>query len=172
MINFVTSSEEKKREISAIIPNAEFINKEVLEIQPPELSIEGSYEVVKFKARFVTPYFVEDTSLFIKSLKGYPGSLVKYVTSAELCKMLPENTSRNALAVCLLAQSLDGKDVKIYEGHLNGTISLSPRGYGFGWDDIFIPEGEYRTLAELGEEIKINRYSMRSKALKQLIGQI
>jgi XTP/dITP diphosphohydrolase len=112
---------------------------------------------------------VEDTSLFIDSLAGFPGSLVKYVSSAELCRMIPQNSKRTALALCLLGRL--GNELEVYEGRLIGQIALSPRGKGFGWDDIFIPDGEFKTLAELGEEVKIKKYSMRTKAIKELIGR-
>lgn len=168
---FVTSSEGKKREILKIIPDAKFIKIELQEIQPKEISIEGSYEVIENKARSASPYIVEDTSLFIESLGGFPGPLIKFVQSEELCRIIPSNHNRRALAICLLGVSSDGNSVEVFEGKLSGSIALTPKGKGFGWDDIFIPDGESKTLAELGEEIKINQYSMRSRALKELIGR-
>ncbi len=168
---FVTSSEGKKREILKIIPDSNFIKIDLQEIQPKELSIEGAYEVIESKARSASPYIVEDTSLFIESLNGFPGSLIKYISSEQLCRIIPPNKQRRAVAICLLGVSSDGNSVEVFEGKLDGSISLSPKGKGFGWDDIFIPDGESKTLAELGEEIKINQYSMRTRALKELIGR-
>lgn len=166
---FVTSSEGKRREIKALIPEAKFIEMKLEELQPLSLTIDGSYEVLKTKAIQAKPYIVEDTSLFVDSMAGFPGSLVKYVSSAELCRMIPQNSKRTALALCLLGRFTT--ELEVFEGRLSGTIALSPRGAGFGWDDIFIPDGEYQTLAELGEEVKIKKYSMRTKALKELIGR-
>ena len=54
------------------------------------------------------------------------------------------------------------------EGVLEGEIALAPRGSGgFGYDPLFIPLGETRTLAELAPEEK-DRISHRRRALERL----
>jgi XTP/dITP diphosphohydrolase len=61
----------------------------------------------------------------------------------------------------------DGRAWKT-EGILAGHISEAPRGRGgFGYDPVFIPEGETRTLAELCPEEK-DAISHRRLALEQL----
>ncbi len=53
-------------------------------------------------------------------------------------------------------------------GTLEGTIASERRGSeGFGYDPIFIPEGEMRTVAELGDEWK-RRHSHRARAARAL----
>ena len=59
-----------------------------------------------------------------------------------------------------------------FEGVLEGTISSEQRGTGgFGFDPIFVPLGEYKTLAEMSTEEK-NRLSHRSRALELLISYL
>ncbi len=54
------------------------------------------------------------------------------------------------------------------EGILEGTVSGPPRGHGgFGYDPIFVPTGEERTVAELGDDWK-TRNSHRARAAAAL----
>jgi XTP/dITP diphosphohydrolase len=54
-------------------------------------------------------------------------------------------------------------------GLVEGTIKESPSGdRGFGYDPLFVPKGESRTMAELGDEEK-NAISHRAKALRALV---
>ena len=51
---------------------------------------------------------------------------------------------------------------------MTGTIAEMVRGEnGFGWDVIFIPDGEKRTFAEMPAEEK-NKISHRLKAFQKL----
>ncbi len=51
---------------------------------------------------------------------------------------------------------------------MKGSIALHPRGEnGFGWDVLFIPEGETRTFAEMSEEEK-NLASHRAQGVQEL----
>jgi XTP/dITP diphosphohydrolase len=57
---------------------------------------------------------------------------------------------------------------ELFEGVCEGTIAFSPSGGGgFGYDPVFIPAGQKRSFAELGEELK-NRISHRARALEGL----
>lgn len=54
-------------------------------------------------------------------------------------------------------------------GTLEGRITESPAGSeGFGFDPVFVPEGEERTVAELGNEWK-TQHSHRARAAKALL---
>jgi XTP/dITP diphosphohydrolase len=54
-------------------------------------------------------------------------------------------------------------------GTLEGWIAEEPRGVeGFGYDPVFIPEGETQTVAELGDEWK-REHSHRSRAARALL---
>jgi XTP/dITP diphosphohydrolase len=65
----------------------------------------------------------------------------------------------------------DGRRV-LAEGYMYGSITSDARGQGgFGYDPIFIPDGETRTLAEMSEDEK-NAISHRANALKNLLEKI
>ena len=54
-------------------------------------------------------------------------------------------------------------------GTLEGRIAAEPRGTeGFGFDPIFVPEGEERTVAELGNSWK-RQHSHRANAARALL---
>lgn len=62
--------------------------------------------------------------------------------------------------------------VEFFHGICAGTITFAPRGPGgFGYDPLFVPVGEARTFAELGEETK-NRISHRARALAALAARL
>ena len=75
---------------------------------------------------------------------------------------------RRARYVCeLVALAPDGEELR-GTGILEGRIADEPRGSaGFGFDPIFVPDGEERTVAELGDEWK-REHSHRSQAARAL----
>jgi XTP/dITP diphosphohydrolase len=102
-------------------------------------------------------------------LSGYPSQLSQDRANVELLlNELREKPNREARFVCHLALVIEGMIVTA-EGTLEGTITKSPRGeMGFGYDPVFIPRGESRTLAEMTETEK-NRLSHRATALAELM---
>ena len=54
----------------------------------------------------------------------------------------------------MVAIGPDGREVDAV-GVIEGEIAAEPRGTGgFGYDPVFVPEGETRTVAELGDDWK------------------
>ena len=65
----------------------------------------------------------------------------------------------------------DGREVTA-EGYMYGTITDNPRGTrGFGYDPLFVPTGEVRTVAEMTDDEK-NLISHRANALNILLTKI
>ena len=173
---FVTSNENKRREAAEILGvELESESPEVLEIQALDLS-----EVAAEKARAAhralgspaQPVLVEDSGLVIEAWHGLPGAFTKWfmttVGNAGICGMLRGDLPRNARAVCIVAVAYpkrDGLYVEVFPGEVAGSVADAPCGEGgFGWDAIFIPEGESRTYAEMGEEKHAG--SHRTRAFK------
>ena len=76
-------------------------------------------------------------------------------------------TDRRATATCSIAY-FDGERLVTASGACRGTIAPAPRGSGgFGWDALFIPEGDQRTFAEMPGEEK-DRVSHRRRAWEAL----
>ena len=115
---------------------------------------------------------MEETSLSCRGLNGRPGTYIKdFSEDLEMRRMIAEiwlqGRDRGAVATVLIAV-FDGGEVHIRQGSTAGSIATGLRGLnGFGWDDMFVPQGETRTFAEMSAAEK-DRYSMRRKALLAL----
>jgi XTP/dITP diphosphohydrolase len=116
----------------------------------------------------------EDSGLEVAALGGGPG-----IRSARfgaeggeaierLLEALQGVEDRRARYVCeLVLLGPDGQELR-GSGVLDGRISEGPRGSeGFGYDPVFVPEGEQRTVAELGNDWK-SRNSHRARAAGDL----
>ena len=67
----------------------------------------------------------------------------------------------------LVAVAPDGEELR-GTGILTGVIAEGPRGSGgFGYDPVFVPDGEHRTVGELGDSWKLE-HSHRARAARAL----
>jgi XTP/dITP diphosphohydrolase len=83
-----------------------------------------------------------------------------------------EGKDRRARYVCeLVALSPEGRELR-GTGVLDGTIAHEPAGgEGFGFDPVFVPLGEARTVAELGDGWKAE-HSHRALAARALLDRV
>jgi XTP/dITP diphosphohydrolase len=116
----------------------------------------------------------EDSGIEVVALDGRPGvRSARYGgTGSGKEKLLLELDGvddRSARYVCtIVAIGLGGKEV-VARGMLDGTIADEQRGSeGFGYDPIFVPAGEQRTVAELGNDWKRTN-SHRARAAAALL---
>lgn len=76
---------------------------------------------------------------------------------------------RGAAFVCAAVVAMPDGRVEGVEGRVVGHLERAPRGSnGFGYDPIFVPTGEHRTLAEHTDEEK-NAISHRGNAFRALV---
>ncbi|MGE5237144.1 MAG: non-canonical purine NTP pyrophosphatase [Acidobacteriota bacterium] len=172
-IAFVTSSEHKHREAQAILGLP--IERVAIDlVEPQGLDV---VEVARVKARLAwqslrRPVLVEDTSLELAALGGFPGPLVRWLLEAAgpaaIARLLDGFADRGARARCA-AVARDGDREWRGVGDVAGEIAPAPRGAtGFGWDVVFVPLwGAGRTYAEMSPEEK-NARSHRTLALVAL----
>lgn len=117
----------------------------------------------------------EDSGIEVESLGGAPGIHSARWTDRwieELLERLEGVEDRGARYVCELVGLSPELEEFRGTGVLKGTIAREPRGdEGFGYDPVFIPEGEVRTVAELGNVWK-RRHSHRARAAKALLEAI
>ena len=79
---------------------------------------------------------------------------------------------RGAAFVCAAAVAHPDGDEDVVRGELRGSLTREPRGSnGFGYDPIFVPEGETRTTAEMAPEEK-DAISHRGRAFRALAEQL
>ena len=123
----------------------------------------------------------DDSGICADALDGAPGIYSARFSGGHgndednnnlLIKKLSDKENKNAhytAAISLVYP--DGREIAA-EGHMYGHIIDTPRGErGFGYDPIFVPDGEERTVAEMTDEEK-NKISHRAKALENLLKQI
>jgi XTP/dITP diphosphohydrolase len=113
----------------------------------------------------------EDSGIEVAALGGRPGIESARWASDGVARLLAElggAGDRRARYVCeLVAVSPAGEEVRA-TGTLEGTIAAAPVGdEGFGYDPIFVPDGETLTVAQLGNEWKRTR-SHRARAASAL----
>ena len=121
--------------------------------------------------------FSEDTGLEIDALDGAPGVLTaRYAGPArdandnmqKVLDNLVDKKNRKGRFHTVICLILDGKE-HLFEGYSEGTIAAEKSGnQGFGYDPIFIPDGETETFAVMGFDRK-KLYSHRARAVKQLV---
>jgi XTP/dITP diphosphohydrolase len=178
-----SGNENKLRELRHALPEWE-LDLLGAEDYPPETG-ETYYENALAKARFgreiadsASWVLGEDSGVEIEGLRGGPGvRSSRWAAGREAERALEElagveGEGRRARYVCeLVAISPDGVEHR-GTGTLEGRIAEEARGSGgFGFDPVFVPEGEERTVAELGNEWKRDN-SHRARAARDLLASI
>ena len=167
----------KLEELRAALPDWELELLSVSQPFPDEVG-ESYYENARAKADFGRRVsradawtLGEDSGIEVAALGGRPGiASARWAEDgvAALLQVLAGVGDRRARYVCeLVALAPDGEEWR-GTGMLAGSIATEPRGdEGFGYDPIFVPDGEERTVAELGDEWK-RHHSHRARAAAAL----
>lgn len=181
---FATHNENKVKEV-AVVLNHRFEIRSLSQLGITT-EIEEPYETIKEnaieKARVVEQLtglncFAEDTGLEVTALHGEPGvKSARYAGEnrdfdANIDKLLSKLhgvKDRSARFITIVCLRRNGEQF-IFEGECKGTIIAQRRGSGgFGYDSIFVPEGDAKTFAEMDLDEK-NQYSHRRKAIEKLV---
>jgi XTP/dITP diphosphohydrolase len=180
---FASQNAHKLRELHALFPDWEI---EPLEDSAmPEETGSTFYENALAKARHgraagVPELWVigEDSGLEVEGLAGRPGIRSARYAGPEasdeenVARLLDElagaeGEARRARYVSELVLLLPEGELR-GTGTLEGRIAREPRGSeGFGYDPVFVPEGEEQTVAELGDDWK-RKHSHRASAARGL----
>ena len=117
----------------------------------------------------------EDSGVEVVALGGRPGLESARWAADGVARLLEELEGvgdRRARYVCELVCVSPASEEFRGTGVLEGRIAEERRGSeGFGYDPIFVPDGEARTVAELGNEWK-SRNSHRARAARALLAAI
>ncbi len=125
------------------------------------------------------PAVADDSGLEVDALNGEPGiRSARYVgedaTDQDRCEKVltllrdTPDDRRTARFRCAAACAEPSGVTLLAEGTCEGRIAHEPRGFGgFGYDPIFVPEGESRTMAQLTPEEK-HAISHRGRAFREL----
>ena len=182
-IVFATNNENKLREINQILGNSfQLLSLRDLnvtdDIPENEPTLEGN---ALYKARYIyriagMDVFADDTGLEIDTLNGKPGvHSARFAGDAKdsnanidkVLALLGQEANRRARFRTIIALIIDGKEF-LFEGNVEGRIIDEKRGNeGFGYDPVFVPEGESRTFAQMPLSEK-NLISHRARAFEKL----
>ena len=170
-IVFITGNENKikeARELLGINVGHEKIDLDEIQSLDPKVVIshklDQAYDLLK------KPVFVEDVSLELSALNGFPGPLIKFFLNSlgrqKICDIVHSLHDTKVVAKATIGYK-DDKSVRFFEGSVLGDIAKSPLGdSGFGWDPIFIRKGESKSFAQMSLEDK-NKNSHRSVAFEK-----
>lgn len=175
-----TGNEGKFSELRALLPNdiqLITLTDAHLPLDLPETGDTLKANALQ-KARFAhertgLPCLADDSGLEVDTLDGAPGVFSARFAGPEkndkanmalLLQKLGASTQRSARFRTVLAY-VDAEGTHCFDGVVEGTIAIQGKGDGgFGYDPIFIPQGEQRSFAEMDAAEK-NAMSHRAKAM-------
>ncbi len=160
-----------------------------LGLAPPAETGASFHENARLKALAAAraagmPALADDSGLEVRGLDGAPGLAtadwagperdfaramrrVREELAARFGSL--EAADRRAAFVAVLCLAWPDGHVECAEGRVEGEIAMEPRGTaGFGYDPLFVPEGETRTFGEMLASEK-EALSHRAKAMRALL---
>lgn len=181
---FATNNAHKLREVAQelgdaytlLTPRDCGITEDIPENEP---TLEGN---ALAKARYISSRtgldcFADDTGLEVDALGGEPGvRSARYATDGHddeankrlLLERMAGRDDRGAQFRTAIALVSGGREL-LFEGVVRGTIAREERGEGgFGYDPLFIPEGDDRSFAQMSDGEK-NAVSHRGRAVRKLV---
>lgn len=183
-IFLATGNAHKIDEISALLGDTWTVKSfrtlsAPLNVPETETTLEGNsrLKAMAYHAATGLPCLADDSGLEVEALGGAPGVYSSSYGGEEgnavrnierLMREMEGQTNRKARFRTVIAW-YDGQTLRYFEGELAGSIGDVPRGTGgFGYDPLFIPAGQDRTLAEYSPAEK-NEISHRGNAVRKLI---
>ncbi len=173
-LKFITGNKTKALEFNKVLAplKIEQVDMDLAEIQ----EIDG-HKIIKHKLQEAFKhqageFVVEDSSLYMDCLGGkLPGPLIRWfnetIGNFGLAQLAEKFGEFNARAVTIIGYAKTPENIIFFEGEVKGTI-VQPKGqYKFGYDTIFVPKNNTRTLSELKESGNFE-LSPRGLAVMQL----
>jgi len=165
-INLVTSNLGKVKEFKAILKDSIKINhiqreyKELRSNSPEEIAKEAAKRLAE---ELKKPIVVEDSGLFIKALKDFPGTCSSYthkrIGLKGILKLMENVEDRSCFYRSAIGYCEPGKDPISFLGQEQGTVAKEERGSnGFGHDPIFIPQNRDKTYGEMENCENLKRF--------------
>lgn len=174
-----TANPHKVEELGRILPDWRLTPLDRTDFPPEDGE---TYEAnARIKARFGRLHappgawaIGEDSGIEADGIGGRPGIQSARWAVDGVGRLLAELDgieNRRARYRCVIVAIGEAGEV-VAEGVLEGSVVGPPRGHGgFGYDPIFVPEGQTRTVAELGDAWK-QEHSHRARAARALAAQL
>lgn len=120
----------------------------------------------------------DDSGLAVDALGGAPGiysarwagEKKDFAAAMErIHREIGDNSNRHARFACALCLAWPDGEAENFEGVVEGSLVWPPRGTnGFGYDPLFVPEGDHRTFGEM-EPLEKDAISHRARAFSALV---
>jgi XTP/dITP diphosphohydrolase len=189
-----THNDGKLREIRDLLApfGIECVGAAELDLPEPEETGVTFVDNAELKARASAdlsglPALADDSGLAVDALHGRPGihsarwaedeagnrdfgkAMERVWTEVEAAG--PEG-GRDAHFVCALSLAWPDGSIESFEGKVHGTLVWPPRGTnGFGYDTMFVANGDTRTFGELDPAEK-HAVSHRAEAFRRLVAAL
>jgi len=162
-IDFITTNDSKVKlakerlSIYGVIVNK--LSLPIYEIQSQDVDSVSRSKAEQALTHTQKPFIIEDSSLEIKELNNFPGTLLKPVFemlgSTKIIKLLDKKDSRSARVIGqLIYCNPKKKNLVTFQGTYEGSIAKKPKGVNTrGWlvSKIFIPKNSKKTLAQMND---------------------
>ncbi|MFT3977704.1 MAG: RdgB/HAM1 family non-canonical purine NTP pyrophosphatase [Sphingomonas bacterium] len=177
----------KVREIAELLEGhgLEVVSAAALDLPEPEETGTTFVANAELKAQAAAdlsglPALADDSGLCVEALNGDPGIFsARWAGEAKdfgaAMRLVEDKLAaiddapRDAHFVCALALAWPDGHVEWFEGRVDGTLVWPPRGdKGFGYDPVFLPQGETETFGEMDQARK-HAISHRADAFRQLV---
>ncbi len=163
-ITFLTGNIEKMYLARECLKGVD-IDLDITKVDIPEIqedyNEDVAYNYVVEAAKLVPGNIIKvDSGLCIEGLNGFPGVYSQYVervlSPEDILSMMKNKENRRAYYKDVLAYKEEGKDPIIFTAFTMGKIAKEPSGeYGYGYDKIFIFEGDDKPMAHFNDEERI-----------------
>lgn len=183
-------NEGKVREIADLLApfGIETLAASALGLPEPEETGATFADNAALKARAAAaasgrPALADDSGLEVAALGGAPGiysarwagpekdftAAMARIERELAARAGAGDVSRRARFVCALCLAWPDGHVEAFEGTVEGTLVWPPRGTrGFGYDPVFLAEGERETFGEMDPARK-HAISHRARAFRKLV---
>ena len=178
----------KVREIAELLApfGTEVVSAAALGLAEPEETAASFAGNARLKAEAAAaasglPALADDSGLCVSGLGGTPGIYsARWAGPAKdfalamqrVERALGDRPDRSAAFVCALALAIPGQPTRIFEGRVEGRLVFPPRGgRGFGYDPIFVADGESQSFGEMDPEKK-HAMSHRARAFALLVREV
>ncbi len=174
---YLTTNKFKVREAEMVLGKQYGIELEIInpDFEIYEIQAKTCGEVAGFSARYAAdkiekPCLKSDTGLYLEMLGGLPGPYNAYfdkqIGYEKFLRMVKNEKNRKGRLEHCFAYCEPGKEPVIFTGETYGTVAMEARGHDGRWHDFFfVPDGETKTLAEIGDEDPIRKNTFFGTAI-------
>lgn len=176
-----TANPHKLEEFAVLFPDWDLALLDEADFPPEDgLTYLDNARIKARYGRLVGPadrwMIADDSGIEVAALGQGPGVVTaRWAEGRHVEKLLGAldgESNRQARYVCALVALSPGRDEVCATGVLEGTVALAPAGgAGFGFDPIFVPAGETKTVAQLGDGWKAE-HSHRARAAQALLAAV